>query len=151
MYSDKSKFPWGAIVVAAAAIVFGCIIVGALLLPRILEGIQVSDNPQATAVAPRGSIAIDIDSSNTKEDWMNAVVGQFNEEAHKLPSGEVIFVRVAHVTSGGSQQAILDGASQPTVWSPGDQSWIDGANQVWQDRTGRLLISQSFRSQGERK
>jgi Ca-activated chloride channel family protein len=47
---------------------------------------------------------------------------------------------VKHTTSGGSQKSILEGKSQPTVWSPGDQSWIDGANQVWRDRTGSPLI-----------
>jgi Ca-activated chloride channel family protein len=36
---------------------------------------------------------------------------------------------------------ILDGKIQPTVWSPGDQTWVDQANQGWQDRTGQRLIS----------
>lgn len=144
MYSERSKFPWGAIVVVLATLVFGCIIVAALLLPKLLQGTQVTTGPtssgQATAAPPKGAVTIDIDSSNTKEDWMNAVVAQFNAENQKLPSGETIFVRVNHVTSGGSQQAILDGKSKPTVWSPGDQSWVDGANQVWRDRTGKPLI-----------
>jgi Ca-activated chloride channel family protein len=146
MYSERSKVPWGALVVVLSVLVFGCIIVGALVIPRLLSRVNVttaSDGTPATPAAPKGSIAVDIASSNTKEDWMNAVVEQFNAEQHKIASGEVIFVRVTHVTSGGSQKAILDGKSQPTVWSPGDQSWIDGANQVWRDRTGRLLIPDS--------
>jgi Ca-activated chloride channel family protein len=140
MYSEKSKLPWGAIVVIAAVLVFGCIIGAAILLPRLLQGTQILNNATGTEAAPPGSVAIDISSSNTKEDWMNAVVQQFNNEQHKLASGQVVFVRVSHVTSGGSQTAILDGKSQPTVWSPGDQSWVDGANQVWRDRTGQPLI-----------
>ena len=71
---------------------------------------------------------------------MNAVVAQFNAEKHTSASGKAIFVTVIHVTSGGSQKAILDGKSQPTVWSPGDQSWIDEANTIWRDRTGKQLI-----------
>ena len=71
---------------------------------------------------------------------MNAVVAQFNGEQHKVASGDVIFVTVKHVTSGGSQKAILDGTSKPVVWSPGDQSWVDEANRVWRDRNGKLLI-----------
>ena len=142
MYSEKSKFPWGAIVVILAVLVFGCIIAGTMLVPKLIQGAQISTNagPSATPVAPSGSIPVGIDSSNTKEDWMNAVVAQFNNEHHRLPTGEEIFVRVAHVTSGGSQKNILDGKSQPTVWSPGDQSWVDGANLVWRDRTGSSLI-----------
>lgn len=143
MYSEKSKLPWGAIVVVLAVVVFACIIVGTLLLRNWSQKIQVVGSSEATTTepaAPPGSIAIDIASSNTKEDWMNAVVDQFNKEQHKLDSGEVIFVQVEHVTSGGSQQDILNGKIQPTVWSPGDQSWIDGANQVWRDRKGRPLV-----------
>jgi Ca-activated chloride channel family protein len=144
MYSEKSKIPWGAIVVVAAVVVFGCIIVGAILIPRLISGsgsgTSDGSNIPPTPAAPSGAVIIDISSSNTKEDWMNAVVAQFNQEERKLTTGEILFVQVSHVTSGGSQTAILDGKSQPTVWSPGDQSWIDGANQVWRDRTGSLLI-----------
>ncbi len=142
MYSEKSKFPWGAIVVVAAVAIFGCIIAGALIIPKLISGVKVTtgDGGEATAAPPKGSIPVEISSSNTKEDWMNAVVAQFNSEQHKIASGEVIFVTVKHVTSGGSQTSILDGKSQPVVWSPGDQSWVDGANQVWRDRTGKALI-----------
>ena len=144
MYSEKSRFPWSIFVVLAAVAVFGCIILAALLVPRLLNrNVQQTNSPNATEAPPPGSVSVDISSSNTKEDWMNAMVEQFNQEGHKTSSGNLIFVRVTHVTSGGSQQAILDGKSQPTVWSPGDQSWIDGANQVWRDRKGRPLISEA--------
>jgi Ca-activated chloride channel family protein len=143
MYTEKSKFPWGAVVVAVAALVFGCIVVVALTLPKLLSQKPVSSTSETTPVAPSGAVTVDISSSNTKEDWMDAVVSQFNSQNHKLSTGESIFVRVEHVTSGGSQKAILNGKSQPTVWSPGDQSWIDGINQVWRDRSGKPLISES--------
>jgi Ca-activated chloride channel family protein len=142
MYSEKSKIPWGAIVVVLAVAVFGCIILAAALVPRLLQQAKIAAPAAGTTAepeAPKGAITIEISSSNTKEDWMNAVTARFNQESHKLSSGEVIFVKVSHVTSGGSQKAILDGKSKPTVWSPGDQSWIDGANQVWRDRTGQQL------------
>lgn len=145
MYSERSKFPWGAIVVVGATIIFALIIVAVLVLPKFLKSGNVAGvTPTVgTPEAPAGSVAIDISSSNTKEDWINAVVAQFNAEKHKLSSGGTIFVRVSHVTSGGSQKAILDGKSEPTVWSPGDQSWVDGANQIWRDRNGRPLVSET--------
>jgi Ca-activated chloride channel family protein len=145
-YSEKPKIPGGALVVVLAVLLFGCIVIGALTIPRLIQSTQLAENDpiinggDATAAPPKGSIAIEISSSNTKEDWMNAVVAQFNAEEHKLGSGQAIFVTVKHVTSGGSQKAILDGTSQPVVWSPGDQSWIDETNRVWRDRNGKVLI-----------
>ena len=145
MYSEKSKTPWSAIVVGVAVIVFGCIIGGALLARNFLSSGQLGGEVPvgATAEAPIGSVVVDISSSNTKENWMNALVAQYNAENHKISTGETIFVRVVHVTSGGSQQDILDGKVQPTVWSPGDQSWVDGANAIWRDRTGRQLVTEA--------
>jgi len=142
-YSEKPKVSGSAIVVTLAVLLFGCIIAGALLIPRLLPAIQGTNNTpaaDATAAPPANSVAIEISSSNTKEDWMNAVVAQFNAENHKVASGDVVFVTVKHVTSGGSQTAILDGKSKPVVWSPGDQSWVDEANRVWRDRNGKPLI-----------
>ncbi len=145
-YSEKPKISGNAVVVTIAVLLFGCLIVGALFLPTLRSTMQGNtDNPLLVSVTdipapPKDALAIEISSSNTKEDWMNAVVAQFNSEQHKTANGQVIFVTVKHVTSGGSQQAILDGKSQPVVWSPGDQSWVDEANHVWRDRNGKLLI-----------
>jgi Ca-activated chloride channel family protein len=144
MYSEKSKTPWGALIVGVAVLVFGCIIGGVLLIRNFSgSGQLVGAVPGSTEAVPAGSVVIDIASSNTKENWMDVVIAQFNAENHQINSGETIFVRVTHVTSGGSQQDILDGKSQPTVWSPGDQSWVDGANAVWRDRNGRPLVSEA--------
>ena len=55
---------------------------------------------------------------------MNAAVAKFNQAQVTTSSDNIINVTVKHVTSGGSQQAILDGKSQPTVWSPGDGSGL---------------------------
>lgn len=142
-YSEKPKIPGGALVVVLAVLLFGCILIGVLLIPRLLQTTQIAGSTpaaDATVEVPKDAVAIHISSSNTKEDWMDAVVAQFNAEQHTVASGQTIYVTVEHVTSGGSQKAILDGKSQPVVWSPGDQSWIDEANRVWRDRTGQLLI-----------
>jgi len=85
-------------------------------------------------------VIIDIASSNTKQDWLNAVIANFNAEAHTIASGNSIFVQATHGTSGGTQLDILDGELRPTVWSPGDYSWVETANEVWRDRTGQPLV-----------
>ena len=120
-YSEKPKVSGNAIVVTLAVLLFGCIILAALFFPRISQMLQGTTDStpaaNATAAPPANSIAIEISSSNTKEDWMNAVVEKFNAEQQKVASGDVIFVTVKHVTSGGSQKAILEGKSTPVVES----------------------------------
>ena len=96
---------------------------------------------EATAV-PAGTILVTLASSNTKQNWLDQVTAQFNAEGHETAAGEAIVVEVSHVTSGGSMNAILDGALQPVAWSPGDQSWVDQANETWQQRTNKPLASQ---------
>ncbi len=145
MYSEKSKFPWGAVVVVGAVVIFGCIIAGTLLARNYLSDGQMTGDvgDENVPAAPAGSVVVDIASSNTKENWMDTIVEQFNAENHTTSSGDTIFVRVTHVTSGGSQGDILEGKIQPVVWSPGDSSWVAGGNQVWRDRTGRPLVSET--------
>lgn len=82
-------------------------------------------------------------SANTKEDWIDEVTAAFNASQFTVASGKPIVVTVTHGNSGGTQQDILDGEVKPTVWSPGDQSWVDGANQVWTERHGRSLVSET--------
>ncbi|MCC6606059.1 MAG: VWA domain-containing protein [Anaerolineae bacterium] len=100
------------------------------------------DNPQQIEV-PSGSVLVTLASSNTKESWLNQVVEKFNAAQIETSGGSPIVVSVSHVTSGGSMNAILDGSSQPTAWSPGDQSWVDQANETWRQRTNKPLASQS--------
>ncbi len=105
------------------------------------ENVPASNSAPSAVGIDSDSVVIDIYSSNTKENWINAIVEQFNQEVHKIDSGEPIIVRANHVTSGGSQRDILDGKIEPTVWSPGDSSWVDRANVVWRDRAGRSLVA----------
>jgi Ca-activated chloride channel family protein len=39
--------------------------------------------------------------------------------------------------------AILGGSMQPIAWSPGDQSWVEQANETWQQRFNRPLASEA--------
>jgi Ca-activated chloride channel family protein len=145
MFTETNRRSWGIVVVVVAALVFVCIIIGALVVAGTFGSNRLTSggNATGTPVAPAGSVEITFYTSNTKEDWINAVTEAFNNAQIKAKSGKPVFVRVTHVTSGGSQGDILSGKIQPIAWSPGDQSWVDGANQVWQDRTGRPLVSEN--------
>jgi Ca-activated chloride channel family protein len=87
-------------------------------------------------------VKISVFSSKSKEDWISAATAAFNAAQVKTDSGRTVDVTVTQVNSGGSMQDILAGKIRPTVWSPGDQSWVDQANKIWQARTGRPLVSE---------
>jgi Ca-activated chloride channel family protein len=122
-----------------------CGILSAVVVDRFFqqnsEPTSVTDS-QATPL-PADALPILIASSNTKEDWLNTVADQFNNENHQTSDGQRIVVQVQHVTSGGSMNAILDGTLQPIAWSPGDGSWADQANATWQQRTNKPIASQA--------
>lgn len=133
-------------------IFFGILAVAAcvILSVVILQFVNQDDGNTETAVTdptnievPKGSVLVTLASSNTKENWLNQVVEKFNAEQVETSGGSPIVVSVSHVTSGGSMNAILDGSSQPVAWSPGDQSWVDQANDTWRQRTNKPLASQS--------
>lgn len=100
----------------------------------------VNFDPAPTNV-PEGSVLVTVASSNTKEDWLDAVVANFNSEGIQTSAGDTIVVEVSHVTSGGSMTAILDGQSQPVAWTPGDGSWVEQINSTWQQRHNQPIAS----------
>ncbi len=95
-----------------------------------------------TPSAPAQAVEISMLTTDTKAEWVLAVTELFNKAQIKTSSGRPVYVHVTQEDSpGATQQAILDGQLKPTVWSPGDMSWVEAANQVWKDRSGRPLVS----------
>ena len=131
---------------SAILFIFGAMAV-ALVLVAYFQPTPPPPPPDltATTVAALASthVVIEIASSNTKQDWLTAVAEQFNAEEHRTEAGQPIYVQLSHVLSGGSQQAILSGTLQPTVWSPGEYSWVESANLDWEEHTGRPLVTES--------
>ncbi|MCB8979476.1 MAG: VWA domain-containing protein [Ardenticatenaceae bacterium] len=124
-----------------------CVIVSVVVVQFLNSG-EGEETAVSTAIpaeqeVPSGSVLVTLASSNTKESWLNQVVEKFNAAQIETSGGSPIVVNVSHVTSGGSMNAILDGSSQPTAWSPGDQSWVEQANDAWRQRTNKPLSSQS--------
>jgi Ca-activated chloride channel family protein len=147
MSYTKPNRRWGTLVFLGGVIAFA-----AILTPwcQLLPGLgpcgtdpgtpTPSGGTQPPAV-PEGAVDVYFYSSNTKQNWIEAVTASFNEAEFKTSLGHPIFVRVKHGTSGGSQLDILNGVEQPQAWSPGDQSWVDTANEDWQiDHPGETLI-----------
>ncbi len=133
--------------VIIAITIFG--IVGAGLfnfINNLTNDSATSQSEEIEIEAPKGTFPILVASSNTKRNWLDEAARQFNSESHKTNSGDIIFVEVQHVTSGGSMNAILEGTLQPAAWSPGDGSWVAQANTTWQQRHNKPIASQSCQS-----
>lgn len=110
-----------------------------------VEQVAVNTEPtqEPTADIPVDAVVVTIASSNTKQNWLDLVSSDFNDAQVTTSSGKPIVIEVEHVTSGGSMNAILDGSSMPTVWSPGVDSWVQQANDVWQQRANKPITSSS--------
>jgi Ca-activated chloride channel family protein len=80
-------------------------------------------------------------TNDTKAAWVKRVTELFNEAAFETESGQQIVVQVEQLSSGDVFPKIRSGEIQPTIWSPGETSWVNDANVVWQDLNGRPLTS----------
>ncbi len=89
--------------------------------------------------APPNAVEIELWTNDTKAEWVHAVTAPFNEARVETSSGRPVFVHVNQLSSGDVFPKISSGEIKPTVWSPGDMSWINEANVIWEDLNGRPL------------
>jgi Ca-activated chloride channel family protein len=107
----------------------------------------------AAPSAPKGSVAIAIASSNTKEDWLRNAVEVFNAAAQSNSKyqvdGKPVFVEVLKekidgkdkdYRSGTMVSDTVKGKIKPTVISPGEESWIDKFNKEWKIEHNSVAI-----------
>ena len=122
-----------------------CVVGGIIATSLIFQtvGEQTAEEGEAPVELPPGGVLVTLASSNTKRNWLDQVTAEFNAAGMTTSSGSPILVEVSHVTSGGSMNAILDGALQPTAWSPGDQSWVAQANEAWRQRYNKPIASET--------
>jgi Ca-activated chloride channel family protein len=73
-------------------------------------------------------------------EWVHAVTGPFNSARVETSTGRPVFVHVNQLSSGDVFPRIRSGELNPTIWSPGDMSWINEANVIWEDLNGRPLM-----------
>lgn len=142
---DRTRIIFVVIVVVALCIVG--VMVGVQVIGNLVESVADSgadaDSSEPQVEVPSGGVLVTVESSNTKEAWMNQMQAEFNAAGMTTSNGRPIVVEVTHGTSGGAMDAILGGSIQPIAWSPGDQSWVEQANEAWQQRTNRPLASEA--------
>lgn len=78
---------------------------------------------------PNNAIQITMAYSSEKKPWIDPLATRFNQEQHKDPStGRPIYVNAVVVDSGTAADALAQGTSQYTVWSPSNSLWISVVN-----------------------
>ncbi len=103
-----------------------------------------AEGEAATGSRPAtGTVELLILTADTKAEWVETVTESFNAADFKTASGKTIFVEVMEQDSPGeARDALLAEAIQPVVWSPGDMSWVEQANQTWQDMGNGTLVAE---------
>ncbi|MFA5961598.1 MAG: VWA domain-containing protein [Parcubacteria group bacterium] len=99
-----------------------------------------------------GTVQISIASSNTKEDWLHQMTDKFNSlsksDAVYQLNGQPIRVAIIQETidekkkdyrSGAMVNDILNKKIEPTIASPGEESWMDKLNKEWQIQNGSAI------------
>jgi Ca-activated chloride channel family protein len=146
-------------IAAAIAVVLGFL--GYAVVKKPAREVAPGSAPAAagTAVpgstpAPAGAVVISIASSNTKEDWLHAAVGAFNEASRASKDlqldGHPVFVQIlqevvdgknADYRSGTMVDDTLSGKIKPTVVSPGEESWLAKLKDGWKLQNGSELVT----------
>lgn len=99
---------------------------------------------QGPTEVPENVELITILTTDTKAEWLEKATRSFNDGKFTTDQGKLVYVEILREGSpGDAQQGIQDGALQPTIWSPGDISWVEAANQVLKDRGEPPLVTQS--------
>ena len=137
---NRTRVVFILIIALAVLIIFGALLVQ--FVGSVLDGGGTAESEDPTPL-PAGTVLISVASSNTKRNWMDQVVEQFNAAGFETSAGDAIIAEVEHVTSGGSMNAILDGDLAPVAWSPGDASWVEQMNTTWQQRFNRPINSEA--------
>ena len=136
---NRTRAVFALIIFAAIGIIFVTVIIQAI---SGLGGDGDAENAEPTPL-PANTVLVSLASSNTKRNWLDQIVEQFNAANFETAAGDAIVAEVSHVTSGGSMNAILDGEIMPVAWSPGDGSWVEQINSTWRQRDNRPINSQS--------
>jgi Ca-activated chloride channel homolog len=79
-------------------------------------------------------------TNDTKADWVKAVTQRFNEQQHRIGSGQIVQVEVQKGDSPDALREIQASTLQPAAFSPGEMSWVNQANTAWSEQSGRPFV-----------
>jgi Ca-activated chloride channel family protein len=97
-----------------------------------------------TSKYPYNAVVISIQTADTKAEWLRAATDSFNKAGIQTSQGHPVYVEVLQEESPGAwNQAIHDGTFKPTIWSPGEMSPVDLANQLKKDLGQPSLVTEA--------
>ncbi len=96
---------------------------------------------QIQGMIPGGSVTVSIIYGSEKKEWLEPLVAQFNAAGNKTAEGQLIVVESTPMGSIESVRGIIEGALQPTVWSPASSVYIPVANAEWRKTHGDDLVT----------
>jgi Ca-activated chloride channel homolog len=98
--------------------------------------------PVAKAIGP-APVSIVVASSTTKQKWLTVAAEAFQAKGIATSAGKPIAIELRGVLSGDSMLNILDGKLQPTVWSPGEATWVEQFKERWALKQNKPAISET--------
>ena len=116
-------------------------VVVALLLSQC--GAPPAPTPTGPTPLPPNAIDITIVTNDTKAEWLGLVTEAFNKSAVKTSQGHQIVVQMIQESSPApTVKKIAAGELQPTLWSPGDISWVEQANRLLKEQDMAPVVSE---------
>jgi Ca-activated chloride channel family protein len=132
----RNQLTFLVIILLAVGIIVAGTLIGAL--NTLLEERTTSDSSGSESEpVPEGAVGIVVQSSNTKERWLEGMAQQYNASAPTLADGTPIVVQVQHTGSP------LEPELQPTLWSPSNALWVEEKNSEWRDLYSKPLVSEA--------
>ncbi len=97
--------------------------------------------PLGNLLPAKDPVTISVASSVTKQKWLDAMRTAFLAEKPRMADGRPIEIEISSVLSGDSMLQIGDGTLTPTVWSPGETTWVDQLNERWSRKHPKPITS----------
>ena len=118
-----------------------CVVLAALLV----SGCDSKSSRSSTKSGPPDPDALEIvfTYGSEKQPWVEAIVGEFNQQKITAPSGKPIWVTQVPLGSGDCIGEILQNKRQPHIVSPASLAFIKLGNAESQARTGKDVVGET--------
>ncbi|MGQ9548366.1 MAG: extracellular solute-binding protein [Roseiflexus sp.] len=115
-----------------------------LILALLMPALMACGGNGVGIISGGNTVEISIVYGSEKQVWLKDVVDQFNRIDQKTAGGATIRVTATPMGSADSMNQILNGAIQPTIWSPASRILLPVANDEWgRQNNGARLVDEN--------